>query len=80
MLHTILGANGTIATELVPLLLDNKEQIRFRVIPSPLKEQKQLLPIYWMQFLLKPLLKDPALFICWWELITTVMFGNATGR
>ena len=28
MLHTILGANGTIATELVPLLLDNKEQIR----------------------------------------------------
>jgi nucleoside-diphosphate-sugar epimerase len=27
-LHTILGANGTIATELLPVLLENKEQIR----------------------------------------------------
>jgi len=27
-LHTILGANGTIATELVPVLLTNKEKIR----------------------------------------------------
>lgn len=27
-LHTILGANGTIATELVPVLLANKEKIR----------------------------------------------------
>ena len=27
-LHTILGANGTIATEFVPILLENKEQVR----------------------------------------------------
>ncbi len=27
-LHTILGANGTVATELVPILLNNKEQVR----------------------------------------------------
>ena len=27
-LHTILGANGTIATELVPILQENKEAIR----------------------------------------------------
>lgn len=27
-LHTILGANGTIATELVPLLLENNEKVR----------------------------------------------------
>src|SRR5690349_17732549 len=27
-LHTILGANGTIATELLPILQENKEQIR----------------------------------------------------
>jgi nucleoside-diphosphate-sugar epimerase len=27
-LHTILGANGTIATELLPILLENKEQVR----------------------------------------------------
>jgi len=27
-LHTLLGANGTIATELVPILLDNHEQVR----------------------------------------------------
>lgn len=27
-LHTLLGANGTIATELLPLLIENKEQIR----------------------------------------------------
>ncbi|WP_153797578.1 NAD-dependent epimerase/dehydratase family protein [Foetidibacter luteolus] len=27
-LHTILGANGTIATELAPILLDNKEKVR----------------------------------------------------
>ncbi|MBN9298404.1 MAG: NAD-dependent epimerase/dehydratase family protein [Filimonas sp.] len=27
-LHTILGANGTIATELLPVLLANKEQVR----------------------------------------------------
>lgn len=27
-LHTILGANGTIATELLPILLENNEQVR----------------------------------------------------
>ena len=33
-LHTILGANGTIATELVPVLQENQQAIRLVSAPS----------------------------------------------
>ncbi|KAI9446904.1 NAD-dependent epimerase/dehydratase [Russula earlei] len=37
-LHTLLGANGTIATELVPILIENKESIRLvSRNPQPVK-------------------------------------------
>jgi nucleoside-diphosphate-sugar epimerase len=38
MLHTILGANGSIANELVPILLENNEQVRLvSRNPKPVK-------------------------------------------